>query len=135
MKNYIFIGGSYGIGKSAIEQLIDNDHQVHLYSRTQGDFSVFKDKVHHHVYDVTKDEFSIDGLPPICDGLVYLPGSINLKPFTRLKPEDFIQDFQINFVNMTKVLNKVLPLLKKSNSPSSRSKSEIDNSNLSLKIF
>ena len=119
MKNYIFVGGSYGIGKSAIEKLIDNDHQVHLYSRTQGDFSEFKDKVHHHVFDASKDEFRIDGLPPSCEGLVYLPGTINLKPFTRLKPEDFIQDFQLNFVNMTKILSKVLPLLKKSNLPSS----------------
>ena len=30
------------------------------------------------------------------DGLVYFPGTINLKPFSNLKEDDFQQDYQIN---------------------------------------
>ena len=46
-------------------------------------------------------------------GVVYMPGTINLKPFTRLSLEDFLMDFQINFMGAVKVLKQVLPVLKK----------------------
>ena len=38
------------------------------------------------------------------DGIIYFPGSINLKPFKRLKIENFKDDFDINVVGLLKVL-------------------------------
>ena len=38
------------------------------------------------------------------DGLVYFPGSINLKPFSNLTLSDFQKDYEINFLGLIKVL-------------------------------
>lgn len=43
-----------------------------------------------------------------------MPGSINLLPFHRFKAEDFIQDYQLQAVGAVKVIQAVLPKLKKS---------------------
>jgi NAD(P)-dependent dehydrogenase (short-subunit alcohol dehydrogenase family) len=37
-----------------------------------------------------------EDLPSALSGLVYAPGSINLKPFKSLKEQDFIDDFSVN---------------------------------------
>jgi 3-oxoacyl-[acyl-carrier protein] reductase len=51
-------------------------------------------------------------LPAQLDGLVYLPGSITLKPFHRLTAEDFRADFQVNCLGAVAVLQAALPALK-----------------------
>lgn len=38
------------------------------------------------------------------DGLVYFPGSINLKPFNNLKEQDFKQDYEINVLGLINCL-------------------------------
>lgn len=38
------------------------------------------------------------------DGLVYFPGTINLKSFTNLKVADFQKDYEINFLGLIRVL-------------------------------
>jgi len=52
------------------------------------------------------------------DGLVYCPGSINLKPFHRIKPEAFVDDFNLQVVGAIKAAQAALPLLKKGTNPS-----------------
>ena len=52
------------------------------------------------------------------DGIVYCPGSINLKPFQRLKIEEFKNDFDINVLGAVKVLQNYLSILKKGDQPS-----------------
>lgn len=56
--------------------------------------------------------------PEVVDGLVYAPGSINLKPFNRLSVDDFKNDFEINVLGAVKMIQKLLPNLKKSESAS-----------------
>ena len=51
------------------------------------------------------------------DGLVYCPGSINLKPINRLSIEDFKNDFEINVIGAVKAIQTYLPALKKGNNP------------------
>jgi len=53
-------------------------------------------------------------LPEVIDGLVYCPGSINLKPFSMLKPEAFLEDLQVNFLSFIQILKDVYPKLKAS---------------------
>ena len=48
------------------------------------------------------------------DGLVYCPGTINLKPFSRLTDEDFRSDFDINVMGAVRVLQRYEKILKKS---------------------
>ena len=48
------------------------------------------------------------------NGLVYFPGTINLKPFTMLKEDDFLNDFKVNVLGAAKVVKKVINQLKES---------------------
>jgi NAD(P)-dependent dehydrogenase (short-subunit alcohol dehydrogenase family) len=52
-------------------------------------------------------------LPDVIDGLVYCPGSINLKPFHRFSDDDFMKDFELQVLGAVKVIRAVLPKLKK----------------------
>lgn len=45
---------------------------------------------------------------------LYCPGSIQLKPFARIKAEDFAQDFQLQVIGAIRVIQQVLPILKAS---------------------
>ena len=112
MKTIVIIGGNKGIGKAILEQQIEN-HLIVSISRNEPDFE-HKNLIHHQL-DVLKDE-----LPDleIVDQLVYCPGSINLKPFNRLKLEDFSSEFEINVLGAIKVIQKYLPKLKAGNNPS-----------------
>ena len=118
MKNFIFIGGSYGIGYSSITQLMSkkdqSDINVHVYSRSSDNLKGLEGNVVHTPFDISKDEFDTTHLPETVDGFVYLPGSIKLKPFHTLKPEDFMEDYNLNFLKMISILKALLPALKKS---------------------
>ena len=54
------------------------------------------------------------GLPDVLHGLIYAPGSINLKPFQRLMPDDFRRDFEVNVMGAVSALHVAYPALKKS---------------------
>lgn len=58
------------------------------------------------------DNSDLNFLPEIIHGLVYCPGSISLRPFARIKPEDFLQDYNLNVVGAIKILQAALPKLK-----------------------
>jgi len=108
-KNYIVIGGSSGIGQEVKKKLENKGANVFVYSRSEsGSFHL----------DVTSEFETLDGLPEVVDGLVYCPGTINLKPFHRLSVKDFQEDLEVNFLGAVKVLQAVFKALKKSNSPS-----------------
>ena len=108
MKNILLIGGSYGIGL-AIAQQLQSENNIYIASRTNA--SLMGTNVTHIPFDASTDTLDTSLLPAIIDGLVYCPGSINLRPFKGLKPESFEADMQINFINMIKVVQTVLPNL------------------------
>jgi 3-oxoacyl-[acyl-carrier protein] reductase len=115
MKNILLIGGSYGIGL-AIAKELQYENKVFVASRTNAEIAEMH--VTHIPFDVTTDTLDTSKLPEIIDGLVYCPGSINLRPFRGLKPEAFEQDLQINFISLVKVIQSVLPNLTASNQSS-----------------
>ncbi|MDX1618138.1 MAG: SDR family oxidoreductase, partial [Balneolaceae bacterium] len=53
-------------------------------------------------------------LPDSLDGLAYCPGSIELKPFHRISPEAFVDDFQLQVNGAVKVIQSALSRLKAS---------------------
>ena len=108
MKNILLIGGSYGIGNALIKEL-QNDANLFVASRTHENLAGLKIK--YIPFDATSDKLDTTNLPSIIDGLVYCPGSINLRPFRGLKPEAFEADLQINFIGLVKVIQAVLPNL------------------------
>ena len=112
MKNYLIIGASSGIGKALAKTLVEEGHQViGTYNNTTPD----NEQVQFHHYDVNDD---IDFIPERLDGLVYCPGSINLLPFRRIKPEAFIEDFKLQVVGAIKVIQEAIPALKKADQAS-----------------
>lgn len=52
------------------------------------------------------------------DGLVYFPGTINLKPFNRLSEKDFLNDYAINVLGAVALIQKYLNNLKNASSAS-----------------
>jgi len=52
------------------------------------------------------------------DGLVYFPGTINLKPINRLTAEDFFRDFEINAIGAAICVRTYLANLKQTDHPS-----------------
>ena len=118
-KTIICIGGTMGIGKEVISKLLERENKVHLYSRSVPEESIANSSLLSHVpYDVNGD-FPIETLPESIDGYIYFPGSINLRPFERLSIDDFTNDLNINYLNNVKVLQKVMPKLKKSTNDAS----------------
>lgn len=112
MKKIIIVGGSKGIGKAIINTLIESSKIINI-SRTSPELS------HPNLTHFTCDVLS-DDLPEIdsADALVYCPGSINLKPISRLSIDDFKSDFEINVLGAVKSIQKYLPILKNGNNPS-----------------
>lgn len=108
-KNYLIIGSNSAIGKEIIKQLKNQDANLYLTNRS--DEKNESDSTIQQV-DVLKD-FDLE-LPDRLDGIVYCPGTINLKPFHRLSAEDFLNDFHINFLGAVKVIQQALKPLKKS---------------------
>jgi NAD(P)-dependent dehydrogenase (short-subunit alcohol dehydrogenase family) len=112
MKNIIVIGGSKGIGNAILTSLLDQN-KVYNISRTAPDIN--HNNLTHHSIDILQDELpSIENV----DTLIYCPGSINLKPISRLKLDDFRNDFEINVIGAVKAIQHYLPSLKKGNKPS-----------------
>ena len=112
MKTIVIIGGSKGIGNAILNLLIEQ-HKIVNISRSMP--STDHQNLTHYSCDVLSDE-----LPDInsIDTLIYCPGSINLKPFSRLKIEDFTSDYEINVLGAVKVIQKYLPVLKEGKNPS-----------------
>ena len=52
------------------------------------------------------------------DGIVYFPGTINLKPFNRVSNEDIVHDFNVNVLGAVNFVQEYLPNLKKRNTAS-----------------
>lgn len=106
MKKVLIAGASSGIGFAIADKLIAGGNHVLSISRNRPDLNIAE----HTTYDVRADEKPqvIEG--PL-DGLVYCPGSLNLKPFKSLKVQDFLADFEINLLGAVKLIQAYLPNL------------------------
>ena len=112
MKTIIVIGGSKGIGNAILNKLVATNKIINI-SRSEPELK--HQNITHFTCDILKDE-----LPEIesADGLIYCPGSINLKPISRLSLDDFREDFEINVLGAVKTIQHYLEALKKGNKPS-----------------
>lgn len=107
-RNILLIGGNTGIGLATARLL-----------RAAGDFVSAAARDGGPLTELGIPVQSFDALaptplevPPVLDGLVYLPGSINLKPFHRLSAEDFLTDYGINCLGAVSAIQSALPALK-----------------------
>ncbi len=115
MKNIVIVGGTKGIGREIVRLLPGT--QLFVIGRTKPDEPGLENTTFIQ-WDVTQQPPDVSALPDVIDGLVYCPGSINLKPFHRLTENDFLTDWQINFMGAVKTIQTLLPKLKKSDASS-----------------
>lgn len=111
MSNYVIIGASSGIGLEIVNQLSLHENLVYgtyFKSNIQNN----KKNVHYSYLDVTEASPDFSFLPDEVHGLVYCPGSINLKPFKRIKPEEFVSDYQLQTIGAIKAIQAVLPKMR-----------------------
>lgn len=115
MKNILLIGVSYGIGLALAKEL-QFDNKVYIAARTNE--TITDMNINYIPFDATTDTLDTSKLPEVLDGLVYCPGSIQLRPFKNLKIDGFESDMHINFISMVKVVQTVLHNLTASNQSS-----------------
>lgn len=94
MKHFLLVGASSAIAQTTKSTLLAKGHQVTQLSRNQ---SVSD-------YEITDYLSALPSIDTRFDGIVYFPGSINLKPFRSLKLEDFQSDFNIHVLGAVNVL-------------------------------
>ena len=116
MKNIVIIGCGSGIGLATAKEL-HKTHQVLGISRTKTS-EIDNLNIQFYEKNILSDSLEDITFPEKIDGLVYAPGSINLKPFNRLTEEDFRNDFEINVLGAVKIIQKLLSNLKKSDNAS-----------------
>lgn len=117
MKNFLVVGASSGIGKQLAISLSKSGHQVYGTYFKREDHSV-SPGLNWHFLDATAGEMNLDFLPEALDGFAYCPGNIQLGPFARMKPNDFVADFELQVVGAIKVLQSILPRLKQAGAAS-----------------
>lgn len=113
-KTYLLAGASSAIAADLAEKLSSKHYKVIGLSTK----SSISDSFSEH-YQVTGYEKNT--LPDISEpihGIVYFPGSINLKPFNRISEEDFLNEYKLNALGAVNVIQKYLLNLKNAESAS-----------------
>ena len=113
-KHIAIIGGTSGIGRATVAQLQSDGHTIYAACRSPDKLADL---------GIVAQPFDAAAPGPLTwperlDGFVYFPGSISLKPFHRLTPEDFQRDLQVNLFGAIAALQSALPALKASGNAS-----------------
>ena len=112
MKNIVIAGAGKGIGLKTVELLKDTNQLFAIARNNTAELSALSTKFYQ--LDLVTDNLdALNDLPETIDGLVYCPGSINLKPFNRLTARDFLNDFNQNVMGAVSLVQKLLPNLKR----------------------
>ncbi|MBL7801890.1 MAG: SDR family oxidoreductase [Chitinophagales bacterium] len=116
MKNIVVVGAGRGIGLATVKAL-QSENLYTISRQLTNDLEALNTKF--YSLDVAKDDVAVlTDLPEVIHGVVYCPGSINLRPFNRLTAQDFLNDFQQNVLGAIAVIQYLLPRLKKADGAS-----------------
>lgn len=108
-KIYLFAGASSSIAKETALLLKEKGHRV-IGLSTKNDNSTYNE--FHQI-----EKYDFETFPEISeplDGLVYFPGTINLKPFARISKAELLNDFNINCLGAFAFTQAYLSNVKKS---------------------
>jgi len=114
-KNILIIGASSDIGLEICKLANADGHNIYATSRDDVNANNFDNFIQ---LDPNKSLDVLDELPENIDGLVYCPGTINLRSLQRLTLEDIKNEMEVNFYGAFNIIKKVLPNLKKNDGAS-----------------
>ncbi len=106
---YLIIGGTRGIGRALAANLIARGERVITVARGAGGIPGGG----HIMADVVSDVLPEAALPNALAGLAYCPGSIDLKPFRSIKPEELRAAFELNVVGAFRCAQQCVERLKR----------------------
>jgi NAD(P)-dependent dehydrogenase (short-subunit alcohol dehydrogenase family) len=109
----LIVGASSGIGSALLASLSAHGHQVTHLSR-HPEKAPAAEGVRGFHWDAMEDAFPVDAIPERLDGVVYCPGSIRLKPFVRLREQDFREDLELNLMGAVRTLQACTEALMRS---------------------
>jgi 3-oxoacyl-[acyl-carrier protein] reductase len=116
VKNLVIIGGTRGIG---LEIARGSKNKFNLFLAARNQIAELPFEASFFSFDATSDSLDCFAtLPEKIHGLVYCPGTINLKPFQNLKAEDYQRDFEVNVLGAVRVIQALLPRIKVAGSSS-----------------
>lgn len=108
-KTYVFAGAGSAIATESARLLQQKGHRVIGISTRE------QDALYDAWYTIDKYDFGcFPQLDEPVHGLVYFPGTINLKPFSRLTQAEFMHDIQVNCLGAVAFVQTYLPKLSKS---------------------
>jgi 3-oxoacyl-[acyl-carrier protein] reductase len=108
MKTFLFAGASSAIAKSAAKILQDKGHKVLGISTKPSEYN------YDGFYQIESYVFgSFPSIDKEIHGIVYFPGTINLKPFHRLTASEFNTDLNINTLGAVAFTQAYLSNIKK----------------------
>ena len=114
MKTFVIIGSTTGIGLSITQKLIQNNRVFGVSRREHSE--VNHTNYTHFSFDVLEDSWDTIPFPEQIDGLVYCPGSIQLKPLKMLTDKVIREDMEINFFGAINCIKAVSDRLQQNSS-------------------
>jgi NAD(P)-dependent dehydrogenase (short-subunit alcohol dehydrogenase family) len=116
MKHYLIVGASSGIG-FAVAKKLSSINRITAISRSEKDLPSLPNTTFHNV-DISTGTAEFPSIEGPLDGIIYCPGTINLKPFRAIKDEDFQNEWNINVMGAIKTIRYYLPTLQQAEQPS-----------------
>jgi len=117
-KNVFVIGGTSGIGLALSRLLTDRNARCFIGARS-AEKAERLPGADYFTWDATGGEIPPDVVPDTVQGLVYCPGTIRLRPISRLTDEDFLEDFNVNLLGAVRAVRSLVTKMKKSASGAS----------------
>jgi 3-oxoacyl-[acyl-carrier protein] reductase len=107
MQRFLFIGANSDMANAAATYFNKQGIQVIGLSRTECSTEYSQS---HIISELSETDFpQLEGQ---IDGLVYFPGSVNLKPLRSLKEADLMEEYKINVLGAFNAVKMYLPNLK-----------------------
>ena len=113
-QTYLVAGASAGIGSAIAACLTEQGANVIALNRNEGELAN-NPNITFYPCDFTDRSVELPKMSGPINGLAYLPGTINLKPFQNLTEDDYRTDWEVNFLGATRLINHCLPNLKEAN--------------------
>ena len=108
---YVIAGGSHGIGLELVRMLSETAERIDVWSRT-ADSLPSAANVRHLPCDFSDPGGGLPEPPEEVCGAVYCPGSITLRAFRSLEPDDFRRDLELNLLGAVRFLKACQPRLR-----------------------